>query len=600
MRTLVARAGLITISLLFLAGTAQAVAQPATFTTQTYPLLGNNHIAADVNGDGKLDLVGAGLNSAFVMLNNGDGTFRPKVAYPVADQAQDLAAGDFNGDGRVDLAVTINAPQISLSLLTGNGDGTFNAPVNFPNTSGFDSPSIAATDLNNDGRLDAVIAHAIACWTAPCRVGRTISAMLGNGDGTFQPSREIDVGTGMSRIAVGDFNRDGIRDLAICGDNTQLYTLLGVGDGTFVQQPTIMLVPGGDLFSSGSDVRIADFNRDAIQDLVVALPGNGRGTAIVLGNGNGTFGQPFRVLDDALEAPQGLGIADFNIDGFQDIARSRANGNSGLMDILHGNGDGTFQPPVRYQVPPPQSSIGGIVMASDDFNNDGKPDIAMSVGGASPALKVSLNSSGAPPPPPPPTATPTATRTPTPASTPTPSTVTVSSVTLNPGVVTGGNSSTGTIRLSTSVQAATTIQLASSNAAATVPSSVTVPAGASSANFTVNTARVSSATTATITATLNGTSRSASLTINPQATDTVSITRAEYESSQRRLRIEATSSSPSATLTAYVTSTGQQIGTLTNEGGGRYRGQFTWSTNPQNITVRSSLGGSATRGVTAR
>ena len=521
MRTLVALAGFLAISLLLAGGTAQAVGQAATFTTQTYPLLGNNHIAADLNGDGKLDLAGTGLTSAFVMLNNGDGTFRAKVAYPVADQAQDLAAGDLNGDGRVDLAVTINSPQISLSLLTGNGDGTFNPPVNFPNTSGFDSPSIAATDLNNDSRLDVVISHEIACWTAPCRVGRTISVMLGNGDGTFQPSREIDVGTGMSRIAVGDFNRDGIKDLAICGSNTQLYTLLGVGDGTFVQQPTIMLVPGGDLFSAGSDVEIADFNRDTLQDLVVALPGNGRGTAILIGNGDGTFGQPFRILANALDAPQGLGVADFNIDGFQDIARALGNGNSGLMDILHGNGDGTFQPPVRYLVPPPQSSLGGIVMASGDFNNDGKPDIAMSVGGASPALKVSLNSSGAPTPPPP---TPTSTRTPIATATRTP---------------------------------------------ALTPTRTPTPAA-----------------TPTRTPT--------------PSTDTVAITRAEYETGQRRLRIEATSTRSSATLTAYVTSTGQRIGTLNNEGGGRYRGEFTWPTNPQNITVRSSLGGSATRAVTVR
>jgi hypothetical protein len=588
-----------TLSLWLVATSAQAVVQAATFTTQTYPLLGNNHIAADVNGDGKLDLAGTGVNSAAVMLNNGDGTFRAQVNFPVADQAQDLAAGDFNGDGRVDLAVTINTPQISLSLLTGNGDGTFNAPVNFPNTSGFDSPAIVATDLNNDSRLDLVISHEIACFTAPCRAGRTISVLLGNGDGTFQPSREIDVGTGMSRIAVGDFNRDGMKDLAICGDNTQLYTLLGVGDGTFAQQPTILLVPGGDLFSAGSDVKIADFNRDTLQDLVVALPGNGRGTAILLGNGDGTFGPPVRILADALDAPQSLGVADFNLDGLQDIARGRGNGNSGLMDILHGSGDGTFQPPVRYLVPPPQSSIGGGVMASGDFNTDGKADIALQVRGASPALKVLINSSGAPAP-----LTPTPTRTPaplpTPTRTPTPSTVTVSSVTLSPNVVTGGNSSTGTVRLSATVQAATTVQLASSNPAATVPPSITVPAGASSANFTVTTARVTVATTAAITASLNGTSRAANLTINPQAADTVSITRAEYDGAQRRLRIEARSTSASATLTATVSATGQLIGTLTNDGGGRYSGRFTWSTNPQNITVRSSLGGSATRAVTVK
>ncbi|MEA2574178.1 MAG: hypothetical protein QOH93_1476, partial [Chloroflexia bacterium] len=288
MRTRVALVGFITTSLLLATATAQAATQSATFTTQTYPFLGNNHVAADFNGDGRLDLAGSGAKSAAVMLNNGNGTFGAAVNFPVADWAQDLAAGDFNGDGKIDLAVTINTPQFSLSLLPGNGDGTFSAPVNLPNTSGFDSPSVVAADLNNDGKLDVLIAHEIACYTAPCTPARTMSVMMGNGDGTFQPTREVEVGTGMSRIAVGDFNRDGIKDLAISGDNTQLYTLLGVGDGTFVQQPTIMLVPGGDLFSAASDVDIADFNRDTIQDLVVALPGNGRGTAFLLGNGDGT------------------------------------------------------------------------------------------------------------------------------------------------------------------------------------------------------------------------------------------------------------------------------------------------------------------------
>src|SRR5688572_22007772 len=133
------RLSLISVVVLLTLLLAQDVfAQSAAFARTDYPLLGNTHIAGDFNGDGKQDLAGAGLNAASVMLNNGDGTFRPKVGYPVAGQTQDLAAGDFNGDGKIDLVVTINTPEISLSLLTGNGDGTFSTPSNFPNTSGFD------------------------------------------------------------------------------------------------------------------------------------------------------------------------------------------------------------------------------------------------------------------------------------------------------------------------------------------------------------------------------------------------------------------------------------------------------------------------------
>jgi len=88
--------------------------------------------------------------------------------------------------------------------------------------------------------------------------------------------------------------------------------------------------------------------------------------------------------------------------------------------------------------------------------------------------------------------------------------------------------------------------------------------------------------------------------VSTPAADTVSITRAEYSTGNRELRIEATSTRSNAVLRAYVTSTNALIGTLSNNGGGRYEGRFTWPTNPQNITVRSSLGGSATRAVTLK
>jgi len=468
------------LSVVILASAANAAAQSATFTLRTYPFLGNNHIAADFNGDSKLDLAGTGLTSVAVMLNKGDGTFQPKIDYAAGGEAQDLAVGDFNGDGKTDLAVTMNSPTISLSLLTGNGNGTFNAPISFSNTSGFDSPAIVATDLNNDGKLDVVLAHRIQCFTAPCTTSRTISVMLGNGNGTFQPTQEIDVGTGMSRIVVGDFNRDGIKDLGIAGDRAQVYTLLGVGNGTFAQQPTIILVAGDPTGVDATDIDIGDFNRDTIEDLVVAIGLNGSRTAILIGNGNGTFQTPGIITDNTLSVPQYQAVADFNLDTFQDLAITFGDGTRGLMEILNGKGNGTFQGPLYYLVPPPFSSIGGGTVVTGDFNNDGKPDIALQVVGASPALDVLLNS-------------------------------------------TAGN-----------------------------------------------------------------------------PTDTVAIQRAEYSVSKAKLRVNATSTNSSAVLTCYVTSTNTLIGTLTNKGGGKYLGQFSWPTNPQNITVRSSLGGQATRAVTVR
>jgi hypothetical protein len=136
------------------------------------------------------------------------------------------------------------------------------------------------------------------------------------------------------------------------------------------------------------------------------------------------------------------------------------------------------------------------------------------------------------------------------------------------------------------------VALSSSNTgAATVPASVTVPAGATSVKFTVTSRAVTASTAVTVSAAYQAVTRTASLTVNPATTgDTVAIQRAEYSSG--RLRVEATSTNSAATLRVYVTATGALIGTLANEGSGRYRGEFSLSSNPQNITVRSSAGGS--------
>jgi hypothetical protein len=596
-------------ALLAISAVTQALGQSTTFSIQTYPILGNTQIAADFNGDGKLDLAGGGGTGASVMLNNGDGTFRPKTDFPVGTWTQDVAAGDFNGDGKMDLAVSLQDPQLSLAILLGTGTGTFGVPTYFPNPTGFDAPQVLASDINNDGKLDVVIMHGINCFTASCVSGRVVTVMLGNGDGTFQPAQVIDVVTHPAAIALGDFNRDGIKDLAVGGNNTELSILLGTGDGNFIPTSFMTLVDGGDIASSCNDVDVADFNRDGIQDIVVPL-GNGNGNVVVLGNGDGTFRVFTRYLDEAVSAPQSDAIGDFNGDGFLDIARGMADGLRGLIHVLHGNGDGTFQPIARYAVPSTLTNQGGGWVIAADFNGDSKPDLALEVRGNG-ATDIFLNTTGS-----------TAPRI----------TPTVASVTLSPSSVTGGSSSIGTVTLSSTAQAATTVQLRSNNSNAAVPTSVIVSAGTMSVKFNVTTRQVKSVTSAEITATANSSSRAATLTINPTSApppppaptptptpaptpitnptptptptatvaDTVSITRAEYEVAKSTLRVEASSSRTNAILQLYVTSTGQLIGTLSNNGGGKYSGQFSWSVNAQNVTVRSSLGGSASTGVAAK
>lgn len=582
----------------------QALGANATFSIQTYPILGNTQVAADFNGDGKLDLAGnAGNKAASVMLNNGNGSFAPRVEFPIGFWTQDVGAGDFNGDGKADLVVTLQDPQFSLAFLPGTGTGSFGPATFFQNPTGFDAPYVLTSDINNDGKLDVVIMNSLNCFTASCTSARTLVVMLGNGNGTFQPGRVINAGTYPTAIALGDFNRDGIKDLAVGGANTELSILIGVGDGSFVPKPLMLLVPGGDVASTCNDVDVADFNRDGIQDIVAPL-GNGYGNVVALGNGDGTFRVFTRFVEEATGHPQSDAIADFNGDGFLDIARGMADGLRGLIHVLHGNGDGTFQPLVRYAVPSTLTNQGGGYIIAGDFNGDTKPDLALEVRGSG-ATDVFLNTTG---------------------STTTQPTPTLQSLVMNPSSIVVPNWGTGVVTLSGTAQSPTTVQIRSNNSNVTVPTSVTVSTGTRSVSFNIIPKQVSSATSVQITATANNISRSATLTVKPQgstpapsptpppppapsatpaatpapAADTVSISRAEYETAKRTLRIDASSSKSTATLQAYVTSTNQLIGRLTNNGAGRYSGAFTLSANPQNITVRSNLGGAKSSAVTAK
>ncbi|HJR79406.1 MAG TPA: FG-GAP-like repeat-containing protein [Anaerolineales bacterium] len=618
------------LSMAILVSATQASAQSTqspSFTIQSYPLLANSHIAVDLNGDGILDLAGPGANGTAVMLGNADGTFRARVNYPTGGQTQDLAAGDFNSDGKQDLAVSINSAQISLSLLMGNGDGTFNAPVNFPNTTGVDAPAIVATDVNNDTRLDLLIAHTLACFTGPCVSSDDLTIMLGNGDGTFQ-SQQMDVGIGMAEIAVGDFNRDGIKDLAIPGSQARLFLLNGVGDGTFVQQPTLQLITESPFGRDGTDVDVGDFNRDNIQDLVVAVALNGSNTVILIGNGDGTFRAPHIITEPRIRIPQYQAVADYNGDGSQDLALALGDGSSGLMEILKGNGDGTFQPLVLYDIPPDKTSVGGGDIVAGDFNRDGRPDIALQVRGAFPALHILINTTNAPPPGPP--AAPSLVSPANNATLPLNQSITFS---WNPvaGAATyqiqidDSSSFSSPLVLSRTglTQTQTTHTFSSertfwwrvrgrtasgtNGAWSTVRSFVirrlTTPTPTRTPTLTATqplpTATGPSATPTVVTPTSTLTPTPTRTATIPAA-DTVSIQLAEYDADKDELRVEATGSNASATLRVYVTSTNTLIGTLTNEGGGRYRGEFSWPSNPQSITVRSSLGGQATRTVTLK
>ena len=225
-----------------------------------YPVGTNPHgvAIADLNGDGKLDVVIANWNGAnvSVLLGNGDGTLAPAVSYPVGNKGSEpsqIAIGDYNGDGILDLAVATYAIS-AVRVLLGNGNGTFGPATSYPTAT--NAEAITARDFNGDGILDL----AVADWTA-----NSVSILLGNRDGTFQPHVDYPVGPHAHSVVAGDFNGDGALDLAVANwfDGT-ISVLLGHGDGTFGTAATYVVG------ASPAQLAVADFNGDGILDLAVA------------------------------------------------------------------------------------------------------------------------------------------------------------------------------------------------------------------------------------------------------------------------------------------------------------------------------------------
>jgi hypothetical protein len=262
----------------------------------------------DFNGDGKLDLAvaNAGSNNVSVLLGNGDGTFQNKVDYPAGTNPVGLTLADFDGDGNVDLAVA-NLSN-SVSLLLGKGDGTFSASETFPSGGAPSSAqSIASADFNGDGNADLAI----------CNTFGRITILLGNGAGAFQPPVVYDVVNGFS-LTVADVNGDGKMDLVV-PTGLSVSVLLGRGDGTF--QAAVPYNAGGAFF-----VAVGDFNGDGIADLAVtnAPPDETRPdptlntVTILLGTPHGSF-TPQGTYALAGQ-PLVMAVGDFNRDGRSDLA----------------------------------------------------------------------------------------------------------------------------------------------------------------------------------------------------------------------------------------------------------------------------------------
>jgi len=264
-----------------------------------------------------------------ILLGNGDGTFQPAVTYSSGGfGAIAVAVGDVNRDGKLDLAVSNNSAdgftgEGNVAVLLGNGDGSFQAPVTY-DSGGVSANSVVLRDVNGDGKPDVLVSNQCAIPDAGCSSRGVVGVLLAKGDGTLSPVVGYDAGGYTSTsIAVEDVNGDSKPDVLVfsncdaigndCAGDV-VGVLLGNGDGTF--QPSVIYFSGGPGGSNGSVVAV-DENGDHRPDLL-ATNGASSTVGVLLGNGDGTF-QAQTTYDTGGSTPDALAAADLNGDALPDV-----------------------------------------------------------------------------------------------------------------------------------------------------------------------------------------------------------------------------------------------------------------------------------------
>ena len=352
------------------------------FVLSSSPVIGNapqSVATADVNGDGKVDLItanfgqGAG-NTLTVLTNNGSGGFVVASSPVVGNGAESVAAADVNGDGKADL-ICANRGDSTVSVLTNNGSGGF--VLAGTNAVGSGPFIVTTADVNGDGKVDLTTAN-----YGP-GAGNTLTVLTNNGSGRFVFSSTLNVGIGVFYVAAADVNGDGKLDL-VSANNTDstLSVLTNNGSGGFVLATNLSVGKAPDW------VAVADINGDGKPDLITANSGNN--TLSVLANATpfpiqGQLAFKLSSSPGVGDAPNSVGAADVNEDGKLDLISANYYGNS--LSVLTNNGNGGSVLSGTY----PVGSL-PIQVTAADVNWDGKLDlICANSDGADSTLSVLTN-----------------------------------------------------------------------------------------------------------------------------------------------------------------------------------------------------------------
>jgi len=329
---------------------------PTNFSVGSSTPSAESVVSGDFNGDGKLDLATANYSAGTisVLLGNGAGSFGAASTFTVGTNPYSITKGDFDKNGIVDLAVA-NYTSNNVSVLLGIGTGNFSAVVNYATGAG--ANSVVSADFNGDGNPDLAVAN----YTA-----NNITRLLGTGSGTFNTPVNFAVGTSPQGMCVGDFNGDGKKDLAAANygsNNTSV--LIGNGSGNFSAAVSYATNTQSESVCNG------DFDGDGDADLAVANFGANT-ISVLLNNGSGIFGASTNYTTGATTTPDGIYTIDYNNDGKLDIVTANASGNS--VCAFTGNGNGTFATAITFTLT--GASAPRSVIAAD-FNGDTKPDLAI-------------------------------------------------------------------------------------------------------------------------------------------------------------------------------------------------------------------------------